>query len=83
MQANFLGLPALAVPVGTVESQSGSGRKLPVSLQLMARPWHEASLLRVGCLLEAVLKVDGRSPVLPVLLMDNVCGKAAAVNGKA
>ena len=40
--ANILGLPALAVPIGL----DASG--LPLSVQLVAKPWHEDLLLQVG-----------------------------------
>ncbi len=72
--ANTLGLPALAVPVGAAE---GGGARLPVSLQLMARPWHEASLLRAGCLLEAALRERGAGAPLPQLLVSNPVAAAA------
>ncbi|HSQ26804.1 MAG TPA: amidase [Anaerolineales bacterium] len=39
---NLTGLPALSIPCGF--SKNG----LPVGLQLIARPWHEASLLRAA-----------------------------------
>lgn len=45
--ANLNGFPTLSAPVGV----DGSG--LPVGLQLMARPWEEALLLRVARVLEA------------------------------
>ncbi len=40
--ANLLGLPALAVPIGF--DLTG----LPLSVQLVAKPWHEELLLEVG-----------------------------------
>jgi aspartyl-tRNA(Asn)/glutamyl-tRNA(Gln) amidotransferase subunit A len=40
---NFTGLPAISLPGGFIEKQ---GLLLPVGLQLVARPWAEARLLR-------------------------------------
>ncbi|KDD76794.1 amidase [Helicosporidium sp. ATCC 50920] len=53
--ANFVGLPALAVPTGTLQPETG----LPYSLQLVAPAWHEALLLKLGQALEE------RVPALP------------------
>uniref|UniRef100_A0ACD5YA27 Uncharacterized protein n=1 Tax=Avena sativa TaxID=4498 RepID=A0ACD5YA27_AVESA len=44
--ANLLGLPAITVPVG--HDKQG----LPIGLQLIGRPWGEASLLRVASAVE-------------------------------
>ncbi|KAK4777211.1 hypothetical protein SAY86_005899 [Trapa natans] len=44
--ANLLGLPAISVPVGY--DKEG----LPIGLQLIARPWNEASLLRLASAVE-------------------------------
>jgi aspartyl-tRNA(Asn)/glutamyl-tRNA(Gln) amidotransferase subunit A len=40
---NLTGLPVLSLPCGFLE---GEGTRLPVGLQIAARPWAEASLLR-------------------------------------
>ncbi len=40
--ANILGLPALAVPTGLDDTG------LPLSVQLVAKPWHEELLLQMG-----------------------------------
>jgi len=44
--ANVLGLPALAVPMGTAETG------LPVGVQLVGRPFEDERLLELGELLE-------------------------------
>ncbi|KAM0882521.1 hypothetical protein ACQ4PT_032225 [Festuca glaucescens] len=46
LAANLLGLPAITVPVG--HDKQG----LPIGLQLIGRPWGEASLLRVASAVE-------------------------------
>ncbi|WVZ83098.1 hypothetical protein U9M48_030276 [Paspalum notatum var. saurae] len=46
LAGNFLGLPAITVPVG--HDKQG----LPIGLQLIGRPWGEASLLRVASAVE-------------------------------
>ena len=43
---NYLGLPALAVPVAL------DARGLPISVQLVGRPFHELALLRFAALIE-------------------------------
>ncbi|KAL3723968.1 hypothetical protein ACJRO7_036046 [Eucalyptus globulus] len=44
--ANLLGLPAISVPIG-YDKQG-----LPIGLQLMGRPWGEASILRLASVVE-------------------------------
>jgi hypothetical protein len=39
-QANFIGLPAISVPVGC------DSANLPIGLQMMGHPWQEGTLLR-------------------------------------
>ncbi|CAM6090048.1 unnamed protein product [Calypogeia fissa] len=46
LQGNLLGLPCLSVPVG----HDSNG--LPIGLQLIGRPWEEATLLRVASAIE-------------------------------
>lgn len=43
---NFLGLPAISVPIGHDEDG------LPIGLQLIGRPWSEATLLHVAAVIE-------------------------------
>ena len=50
---NLLGLPAISVPVGSVPSGTAAHQRLPVALQLIAPPWHEATLLGAAAALEA------------------------------
>ena len=47
--ASLLGLCALSVPAGL------DAARIPVGLQLIARPWQEERLLAVGCLFERLL----------------------------
>jgi hypothetical protein len=54
---NLAGLPALALP-------SGNDQGLPLSLQLIGRPFAEADLLRLG---RAFERVTG-APALPATL---------------
>ncbi|KAL3680967.1 hypothetical protein R1sor_023923 [Riccia sorocarpa] len=48
LAGNFLGLPCLSVPVGH------DSKGLPIGLQLIGRPWEEATLLRVAAAIEEV-----------------------------
>ena len=55
--ANFVGFPAVTVPVGSVKI---GGKRLPVGLQLMAAPWREAELLGAAAAVErALLSLKG------------------------
>ncbi len=49
LPANFLGYPAVTVPVGVCPDTGA-----PVGLQVMGRYWQEASLLHVAAVLEAM-----------------------------
>jgi amidase len=55
---NMNGLPAVSLPLH--QSQSG----LPIGVQLVAGPWEEAALIRVGSQLEEVLPWRDRHPAL-------------------
>lgn len=55
--ANLLGLPALAVPQGFDENG------MPLSVQLVGRPWHEVQLLETGMKLE---QERGPYPLAPI-----------------
>jgi len=56
---NALGLPALSLPCGA----SADGR--PIALQLVGRPFDEATLLRVGQAYESATAWGRRRPALP------------------
>ena len=56
---NALGLPALTVPCGA----SADGR--PLGLQLVGRPFDEATLLRLGHAYEGATAWHRRRPALP------------------
>ena len=76
--ANFLGLPAISVPVGITPSAlapatGGQGSEpplLPVSLQFMAPCYHEASLLHAGAVLEAAVAEAGAAVPVPHVWFD-------------
>jgi Asp-tRNA(Asn)/Glu-tRNA(Gln) amidotransferase A subunit family amidase len=53
--ANFIGIPSISVPVGR------NIQGLPLGLQLMGRPWQEATLLRCAAVLEQALWQRGAS----------------------
>ena len=40
MQANFIGLPAISMPVGY------DSKGLPIGLHMLGKPWKEGTLLR-------------------------------------
>ena len=56
--ANFLGIPAISVPAGL------GADGMPVGLQLMGKPFAEATLLRAGSAAEAVSEMAGARPAL-------------------
>ncbi|KAK1367148.1 Fatty acid amide hydrolase [Heracleum sosnowskyi] len=53
---NFLGLPAVTVPVGY--DKDG----LPIGLQIIGKPWSEASLIYIAYAVQALCKVDYKKP---------------------
>jgi aspartyl-tRNA(Asn)/glutamyl-tRNA(Gln) amidotransferase subunit A len=55
---NTLGLPAIAVPCGF------SAQGLPLSVQIVGRPWAEPTVLRAARALEAALGRPNRAPEL-------------------
>ncbi|CAK8530371.1 unnamed protein product [Lathyrus sativus] len=59
--ANLLGFPAISVPVGYDK------KGLPIGLQIIGRPWAEATILRVAFAIE---KLCGESKKRPVSFYD-------------
>jgi aspartyl-tRNA(Asn)/glutamyl-tRNA(Gln) amidotransferase subunit A len=49
---SLAGLPAMSVPGGL------NGQGLPLGLQLIGRPWDEATVLRAGAAIERAAKFD-------------------------
>ncbi len=60
---NLAGLPGLVVPCGCSPAGAG-GPQLPVGLQLIGKPFDEATLLRVGDAYQGVTDWHTRRPVL-------------------
>ncbi|KAL9674441.1 hypothetical protein QQ045_030713 [Rhodiola kirilowii] len=56
LAANLLGLPAISVPIG-YDKQG-----LPIGLQLIGRPWGEASILRLASALEELCAPSRHTP---------------------
>jgi aspartyl-tRNA(Asn)/glutamyl-tRNA(Gln) amidotransferase subunit A len=57
MFANYFGLPAISVPCGW------DARGLPIGLQIVGRPWDEATVLGLAHHLETALALKGKHPV--------------------
>ncbi|KAK2384917.1 fatty acid amide hydrolase [Trifolium repens] len=55
---NFLGLPAVTVPVGY--DKSG----LPIGLQFIGRPWAEATLIHLAFAMQAICLSEYRKPAI-------------------
>lgn len=53
---NFLGLPAVTVPIGY--DRFG----MPIGIQFIGRPWSEATLLHLACVTEALCSKRRRKP---------------------
>lgn len=64
--ANLLGLPAISIPVGY--DKEG----LPIGLQLIGRPWNEATILRLASVIE---ELCGKPKKKPALYYDILKGK--------
>jgi aspartyl-tRNA(Asn)/glutamyl-tRNA(Gln) amidotransferase subunit A len=47
--ANLTGLPAISIPVGYDKD------RLPIGLQLIARPWQETALLHLADIMQALI----------------------------
>lgn len=56
--ANLLGLPAISIPVG-YDKQG-----LPIGLQLLGRPWGEATILRLASIIEGLCETPKKRPAL-------------------
>ncbi|XP_024366996.1 fatty acid amide hydrolase isoform X2 [Physcomitrium patens] len=57
---NFLGLPALSVPFEFQVGHDADG--LPIGMQLIGRPWSEATLLQVAAVIERLCSPFQRRP---------------------
>jgi aspartyl-tRNA(Asn)/glutamyl-tRNA(Gln) amidotransferase subunit A len=56
---NYLGLPALSIPAGF------TGAKLPVGMQLVGKPFDEATLLTIGATFQRATDHHTKCPELP------------------
>uniref|UniRef100_A0A7S3QM47 Amidase domain-containing protein n=1 Tax=Dunaliella tertiolecta TaxID=3047 RepID=A0A7S3QM47_DUNTE len=68
--ANFIGLPAISVPVGC------DPRGMPVGLQLLGKPWREGSLLMYAAAMEGVMArgPEGSAAGKPKVWIDPLTG---------
>ncbi|KAL6517568.1 hypothetical protein OROMI_033269 [Orobanche minor] len=55
--ANLLGFPAISVPVG-YDKQG-----LPIGLQIIGRPWCEATVLRLAAAIEELCGTPNKKPL--------------------
>lgn len=56
---NYLGLPSLAIPAGFTAA------RLPIAMQLIGRPFAEATLLRIGAAFQRLTDFHTQRPELP------------------
>lgn len=56
--ANLLGFPAISIPIG-YDKQG-----LPIGLQLLGRPWNEATLLRLASVIEVSYGLTKKRPAM-------------------
>lgn len=56
--ANFLGLPAITVPIGVDPSND----EMPIGLQLLGNHWEEATLLELVLHLEGAVRDSTKHP---------------------
>jgi aspartyl-tRNA(Asn)/glutamyl-tRNA(Gln) amidotransferase subunit A len=56
LSCNLAGLPGISVPCGL------SGDGLPIGAQLLGKPLDEATLLRTGHVIEALVGLRGQIP---------------------
>ena len=68
--ANMAGLPGVSIPCGLSEG-------LPVGVQLLGRPWSEATLLGFASGFEAITAKDPWRSVEPKALAHAITGGAA------
>jgi aspartyl-tRNA(Asn)/glutamyl-tRNA(Gln) amidotransferase subunit A len=57
MFANYFGLPAISIPCGW------DARGLPIGVQIVGKPWDEATVLGLAHQLETALALKGKHPV--------------------
>lgn len=50
--ANMGGLPAMSVPMGTIEDE---GEHMPVGIQIMAKKWQDAKVFELGKFIESLI----------------------------
>lgn len=82
--ANLIGLPAIVLPIGGAleEKPCAKGKHgvtLPVGLQLIGKPWHEATLLHAAAVLEDRV---GREVPTPAIRW-NLLGPYTSTEGTA
>ena len=62
LPTNIAGIPGISVPAGFVDGPEGE--RLPVGIQMMARPFDEATLLRAAYAYEQATAWHGQRPEL-------------------